>query len=310
MDETTAPYHAGERQVQARTGMEYAAAKLGQNMIRDRMDGARQEFFAAQPFLIAGAADPAGRPWASMLTGGPGFATAREPGVLGLRARTVPGDPLGDAIRGGAPMGLLGIEFESRRRNRLNGRIDHAGDGEIALRVQQSFGNCPKYIQARRPGPIGARAPGPVRRAPALDKDMRALIAGADTFFIASHYGEDESDPAHGVDASHRGGPPGFVRVADGRTLEWPDYAGNFMFNTLGNIAADPACGLLFVDFESGATLQLTGRAEIVWDEARAAAVQGAQRLVAFHLDEAVYIEKALPLAWEFLGASPHLARL
>ena len=103
-----------------------------------------------------------------------------------------------------------------------------------------------------------------MRRSSALDARTRALVAGADTFFIATWH------PGGGADASHRGGRPGFVRVLDDRTLEFPDYPGNNMFNTLGNLVGHPRAGLLFVDFERGDLLQLTGRAKIRWEPATA----------------------------------------
>ncbi len=116
-------------------------------------------------------------------------------------------------------------------------------------------------------------APARARRAPGLAEAQRAWIRRADTFFIAT------SHPEAGADASHRGGMPGFVRV-EGDRLVWPDYAGNAMFNTLGNIALHPRAGLVFPDFEAGATLQLTGRAAVDWDRDRAGSFPGAERLV------------------------------
>jgi hypothetical protein len=93
------------------------------------------------------------------------------------------------------------------------------------------------------------------------------------------------------VDVSHRGGKPGFVRVdIDGGrgVLTIPDFRGNFMFNTLGNLAADPRAGLLLVGFEHGGTLQLSGRARIEWDQSAVAAYEGAERLVELTVDAVV----------------------
>jgi predicted pyridoxine 5'-phosphate oxidase superfamily flavin-nucleotide-binding protein len=156
-------------------------------------------------------------------------------------------------------MGLLVIDPRTRRRLRFNGRGLLSSDG-LFLLAREVYGNCPKYIQKRRL--VGEREgeAGEVRRSPALGGRTRALVAGADTFFIASWH------PEGGADASHRGGRPGFVRVVNETTLEFPDYPGNNMFNTLGNLVGHPRAGLLFVDFERGDLVQLTGRAQVLWE--------------------------------------------
>ena len=135
------------------------------------------------------------------------------------------------------------------------------------------------------------------------------MVAAADTFFIASRYIEDGDAPYSGVDISHRGGAPGFTLVSHEGQLLFPDYAGNRMFNTLGNIQEDPRCGLLFIDFASGDTLQLTGQAQILWDDAHAARFPGAQRVIAFNIDTCIRIESALPLRWTFGEVSPVFAQ-
>jgi len=138
------------------------------------------------------------------------------------------------------------------------------------------YANCPKYIRPREvalPGPAGPGAP-PVRRGTRLDADQMRRLARTDTLFLASRH------PIAGADVSHRGGAPGFVHVTGPDRLVIPDYQGNTMFNTLGNLAADPRAGLLLVDFEGGGTLQLSGRARIEWDRAAVAEFEGAERLV------------------------------
>ena len=179
----------------------------------------------------------------------------------------------------GTQLGLLGIELETRRRNRVNGRITASDNRRVSFEVDQSFGNCPQYIHPRtftrvQPEKIAAR------RAAALSASMREWISNADTFFIASgHHGNDASG---GMDASHRGGDPGFVDVESASRLVFPDYAGNNHFNTIGNLVLDPRAGLLFVDFDGGGLLQLTGRTTIDWDSPAVARYPGARRLVWF----------------------------
>ena len=225
-----------------------------------------------------------------------------------MTARPIYGDPLSEALVAGADIGALGLEFPSRRRNRLNGKVGRRSAEGFEIEVLQSFGNCPKYIQARQPSLVGEVArigeKRPVQRAEALTKDQAAIVARADTLFVASQFSEDTADWRHGVDVSHRGGKPGFALVAHETLLLLPDYAGNCMFNTLGNIAVNPKCGLLFIDFESGDTLQLTGEAEILWDPAHTRRFPGAKRVLAFTVQEALQIEGALPFTWAFEGYS------
>ncbi|XXV04071.1 pyridoxamine 5'-phosphate oxidase family protein [Sorangium sp. So ce1335] len=310
------PYHPGEMAVQARAGARERAEKAGRRVIRDFMPDQHRELFTRLPFLLVGGLDAQRRPWASILAGRPGFVASPDPRTLAVSARPGAGDPLGAHLVAGAPVGLLGIQLETRRRNRVNGTIVEAGDGGFVVEVGQSFGNCPQYIQAREPVFVRApeaAAPRPARaEGPALSAGAAALVRGADTFFIATAAPAARGgDAIEGADVSHRGGRPGFVRVAeeDGRTvLTSPDFAGNSSFNTLGNLALNPRAGVLFVDFASGGLLSLTGEAEVLWDGPELAAFAGAQRLVRFHVAEGVWIEDAVPLRWSAPVAAPQLA--
>lgn len=309
MSDAKTPFHRGEIEVQSRLGIERKMVELGRRMIRDHMPDEHQAFFSTLPFLAVGMVDPIGRPWASVLAGEPGFVRATGTGTLQVTARPIYGDPPGESLVDGMDIGALGIEFQTRRRIRANGKVSHIGPDGFRIQVVQSFGNCPKYIQARAPalggGIAGIGAKRPVHRGEGLSKDQAAMVAGADTLFIASQFSEDTADWSHGVDVSHRGGKPGFVLVAHETLLLFPDYSGNCMFNTLGNITANPKCGLLFVDFDTGDTLQLTGEAEILWEPAHTGRFPGAKRVLAFSVEESLHIERALPITWEFQGYSP-----
>ena len=303
------PFHEGECAIQKRVGMREKLAKIGPLVIRDHMPDPHREFFAQLPWLIVGSVDASGQPWASVLASPPGFVQSPDPRHLQVRATPLPTDPLSDTRVNGAAIGLLGIEPQTRRRNRVNGIVEQVTRERFAVRVSQSFGNCPKYIQARTPVFV-AGAGGPPRRghrSAALDDAAREVIARADTFFIATAYGGSDAAPAHGVDVSHRGGRPGFVRVDNDGTLTVPDFVGNFFFNTLGNIEINPRAGLLFVDFESGDLLYLAVAAAIVWDGEERTAYAGAQRLLRFRVIEARFVEAALPLRWGAVETSPFL---
>jgi predicted pyridoxine 5'-phosphate oxidase superfamily flavin-nucleotide-binding protein len=252
-----AAFHAGEIEVQARLGVREDAERVGR-IIRKDIPPELRPFLQGQRVAVAASLDEDGRPWASPLFGPAGFVQAVDDHLVRIAVTPPSDDPLTANLRARPELGLLVIDLRTRRRVRLNGRGRLSPDG-VFLHADEVYGNCPKYIQKRRL--IGEREgePGEVLLSSALDAHARALVAGADTFFVATWV------PGGRLDASHRGGRPGFVRLRDDRTLEFPDYPGNTMFNTLGNLARHPRAGLLFVDFERGDLLQITGRARVLW---------------------------------------------
>ncbi len=305
------PFHEGERATQERAGVRERAERSGRRGIRDAMPDQHRVFFMTLPFVLVGSLDVQGRPWASVLAGRPGFIDSPDPRTHAIAARPATDDTLAAALAVDAPLGLLGIELETRRRNRMNGRVIAADARGFAVRVDQSFGNCPQYIQARAPAFVAQPAPhAPRAESATLSADAAALIGRADTFFIATAApGARAGDPAAGVDVSHRGGKPGFVRVTqeDGRSvLTAPDFAGNAFFNTFGNIAANPRAGLTFIDFATGAVLRLTGAAEVVWDGPELAAFAGAERLLRVVGADGAW--GAVPLRWSAPEPAPQLA--
>ncbi|MFZ1122688.1 MAG: pyridoxamine 5'-phosphate oxidase family protein [Candidatus Binataceae bacterium] len=293
--DTAMKYHDGEIAVQARAGVRPQADKLAAG-IRGSIAPERREFVAAQRIAVLGTVDRRGRVWASVVTGQAGFLQALDEQTIRIAAVPAAGDPLLENLAQPAHAALIIPDLAARRRLRLNGR-GQIGEGVIEIHAEQVYGNCSHYIQARAPiGEHDWRASGGANavRTAELSSQHQRLIARADTFFIATDH------PESGADISHRGGNPGFVRVVDSRRLAIPDYSGNNMFNTLGNIVANPRVGLLFIGFESGRTLQLTGRAAIDWDSARASTLAGAARIVDFELDEMVDNPHGFPLRYEF----------
>jgi predicted pyridoxine 5'-phosphate oxidase superfamily flavin-nucleotide-binding protein len=304
------PFHAGEQAVQRRVGVQEKLAEVGARVIRHYMPDQHREFFAQLPMLLVGSVDREGQPWASVLAAQPGFAVSPDPYLLQVRAMPLAQDPLAANLSEGAPLGLLGIELPTRRRNRMNGWARKVQQDGFEVRVKQSFGNCPKYIQTRSPHflPEGEHLAGAAMDATALTPRMRDIIARADTYFIATAYaGKDGMEEAgSGVDVSHRGGHPGFVKQ-EGEVLTAPEFIGNFYFNTTGNIAAHPRAGLLFIDFASGDLLYLAVDAEIVWDGPELQGFAGAERLLRYRLRQARLIPGGLPLRWSEPGESPFL---
>lgn len=310
MTGAASPFHAGEQAIQSLAGVRDRIERKGRASIRDYMPEQHRAFFAALPVMVVGLADQEGHPWATTLSGPPGFMHSADEKRLVIHAWPDPGDPLGSCIRDGAPIGGLGIEFSTRRRNRINGRIENCIVGEgFTIKVQQSFGNCPKYIQARHERLRPCSRPVPESRTASRlgDSEIR-FIAEADTFFIASRSAQlDRAESSQGLDVSHRGGLPGFVRVISPTELCFPDFSGNLLFNTLGNLAADPRAGLLFIDFQSGGMLHILGRARICWDVPEAARSAGIERLIFIDIQCVLNRAHAFPHLFDFVSYSPHL---
>jgi predicted pyridoxine 5'-phosphate oxidase superfamily flavin-nucleotide-binding protein len=280
-DTPTNGWHAGEREAQRRAGVAEKLAAHGARVLRPFMTEQHRQFFAQLPFLIVGSVDGEGRPCASLLNGFPGFARSLDPATLLVSALPHPGDPLAAALRPGAALGILGIELPTRRRNRVNGRIMSVTADGFSLAVDQSFGNCPQYIHARdyvRWSDDGA--PSAIEILPKLDMDATAFIARADTLFLASAAAPTADGRFAAIDVSHRGGLPGFLKLADDGAIELPDYRGNFYFNSIGNLLSHPRIGLLIADFESRDLLQLTGSAAVIWEGQALERHPGAQRLI------------------------------
>jgi uncharacterized protein len=306
-DRTDSPFHPGEQAVQARVGVRERIEQIGRRVLRDYMPDEHREFFEDLPFLVVGSQDQDGGLWASLLAGEPGFVAAPDARRLLVFAEPFPGDPLARNLAAGAPLGALGIELATRRRNRANGHVLRVGKGGFELGVEQSFGNCKQYIQARagrivRPGPPSAEQA-------VLSSDALSLLARADTSFIASSSRDAARSFAEGLDVSHRGGRPGFIRAqrADGATLlTLPDFSGNFLFNTNGNLAVNPRAGFLVLDFESGGLLSLSGTARVIWDGPELAAFAGAERLLEFRAERG-WLWRGVFRDWSPAELSPQL---
>lgn len=238
------PFHAGELEAQRRAGVVGAGGA-----IRSYMPDQHREFFANQPFLLGASAGADGAPRAFVLQGERGFVSSPDPVTLTIACAA--------PLAAGQPIGLLGLDFATRRRNRANGRVRGNAGSVLAVEVLESFGNCPQHITVRDVHAVPAQAK-PVREIDGLAGEARAIVARADTFFVATSGG------VHGVDISHRGGAPGFAAI-DGDTLVIPDFKGNRYFNTLGNMLIDPRAALLFIDFASGDVLELRGSCAIDW---------------------------------------------
>lgn len=305
MSELLTPFHPGELHIQERAGVRDLLAPVIHRFIRDHMPQQHMDFYAQLPFLMLGSVDEAGQVWAHMATGAPGFVQATDPYHLHIHAK-----PPYMRLEVGRDVGVLGIELETRRRNRLHGVISEITDDGFTIKVRQTFGNCPKYIQRRDLRPVTASGMGDVEHLTHFDTDLAALLARADTFFIASAYQGDGAAAAQGVDVSHRGGKPGFIRQVSDNAFLVPDFAGNNFFNTLGNLLANPKGGVFVPDFETRDAVYMTGVGEVIFDGPDVEAFKGAQRLLKFTAHQIIRVRATLPFEADFGDYSPMLDRL
>ena len=300
-DHRPSPWHAGEKTLQEKVGVAERMEAFGQKVIRDYMPDQHRSFYHQLPFMVAASVDVLGRPWATLLEGPEGFVSSPDPRVLTIDTTLPADDPATPGLVAGQAVGLLGIELHSRRRNRINGQIRQAAEGQLQVKVEQSFGNCPQYIQVRDYTRVAEPAQARID-ATTLDGTTVSMIQAADTFFVASYV--EQGDGQRAVDVSHRGGRPGFVKV-EGNRLIIPDYAGNLHFNTLGNLLVNPRAGLLFIDFSNGNVLQLCGRAEVLLDSPAIQDFEGAERLWTLEVEQVVWRPAAVSLRWAFKEYAP-----
>ncbi|AXA53306.1 pyridoxamine 5'-phosphate oxidase family protein [Pseudomonas thivervalensis] len=290
------PWHEGELTLQRSVGAVDMMASVGQRQLaRTWMPDQHREFYAQLPFVVLGAVDHQGDVWVTLRVGQPGFMNSPDPQTLHINLEPEPNDPAQEGMGEGDAIGMLGIELHTRRRNRMNGVVRRQLVPGLEIAVSQAYGNCPRYINLRQYQFVDAQAVAP-RQLTVSDPLVRRLVTAADSFYIATYVVRDGERQ---VDASHRGGKPGFVRMDEDGSLTIPDFSGNLFFNTLGNILLNPRAGLVFVDFQSGDLLQMSGSAQVLLDDPEISAFQGAERLLRFTPQRIVHRPAAIALRWK-----------
>ena len=318
------PFHEGELLMQHEAGVHEKVMTYAPKIIRPYMPDQHRDFYQAQPFLVVAARDADGAMWSTLLTSPTGQAdlvSSPEPDTLQLDSALNVHDALFGALQADTDLGILGIEFATKRRNRVNGRITQAipmndnhddRSTRLTFKVGQSFGNCPQYIKPRQWWTVTGTenesdhciASEPIRNSQSrpreLSPEQMEQVSQAETIFVASGYRGEGDDVRFGNDASHRGGPAGFVMVQDPQTLLLPEFAGNNIFNTLGNLQKDARMGITIPFFETGSLLQLSGTATVNMDTDLAARTYpGALRLTTFHIEQVNVVPVGgLPLRW------------
>ncbi|MBQ4829761.1 pyridoxamine 5'-phosphate oxidase family protein [Alteromonas sp. MMG017] len=297
----TSAFHSEEYRIQQRLGVAERIGEQTKGFIRPFMPEQHRAFFCSSPFMVAGVVDSHGHPWAIPLWGehtnvdDHHYIESPSPTQLSLALSDNVDWLINDTaqldVNTGSKIALLGLQLSTRRRNRLNGLILHNRGGIIRVQVEQSYGNCPQYIHPRdtllrdvapalaTSSSTNSNVKAQHAQSNELTKNDALLVAQADTFYIASRHSEFTADPRHGLDVSHRGGKPGFVKV-ESNTLLFPDFSGNKFFNTLGNIESDGRVGLCFIDDGNGDILFISGEATILWEHPKLVGFAGAERFV------------------------------
>ena len=237
-------YHAGQIEVQTEANTRPVADKLAHWV------GPIAEFMAVADLVVL-ATPVDDRLRFSALSGRPPLLDVVGPGSVALRA-SLPIAMPGDSVR----IGALAISLAQRRRARLNGQLN-IGDQDAVLDATETFTNCRKYV-APSVALEDATHVGPAARVAIRldDPAVAAILARAETAFLAS------VSPDGSPDVSHRGGPPGFLTLDAGAALlTWPEYVGDGMLKSAGNVRASGRVALLVVDLASGDAIELTGRA-------------------------------------------------
>lgn len=297
-------YHKGEIEVQKKAGVRDLAERSAK-VISDKIPGGALKFIDKQPMVIVSSMDNRGQIWASILAGKPGFLSAKDTKRIQVDLSLLASsrkDIFWENIAANNEIGMLLIELSSRRRLRVNGSVD-VDAGKMTLHTKEAYPNCPKYIQRREIEIVNTVSDESqhYEEFKNLNNNLKSWIEGSDTFFVGS------ADDKRNLDVNHRGGNPGFIQIIDDNTLQIPDYEGNKMFNTFGNFQLNPNGGLLFIDFEHGKTLQMTGTAEVLWNQDDPQnRTGGTGRFWNFYIDRCLILDCLKGLDWNFIDYSPH----
>ena len=260
----TNPFHDGEVRMHELTG-ETEEAEANSPMIAARIAKGIIPFLSQRSLAMLGVGNR-GHLWSIPMIGHLGFVAVPDQTrlVFDLRKLVMPIDPwIIEAANEGGPAGSLFIDLQTRMRYRINGTLSHPDPDTIELRALEAYGNCPKYISKRtiqwdtHPSDNVAQLSGE-----RLTSQQSTTLHDTDLFFIATGH------PELGLDVSHRGGNPGFVTIADDKTIRFPDYPGNSLYNSLGNLLIDNRIGILVPDLRRRRALRITGTAAILFQEA------------------------------------------
>lgn len=299
-------FSQGELYVQQLAGEDKIAQKRIPMAINNQLNDFSAEYLEYQLLFNITSIDQDNRVWISMLSGKPNLIKVIDFSTISID-KTLITSPSDDVfyknIRHNKNVGLLFLDWETRKRYRLNGRIKEEKDNLI-INIQETYGICHKYIQRRSfkyTNPNTPSIPSSLKGIEIMDIH-KLLIENANTFFLGT-CGLNKK-----VDASHKGGKPGFVKFINNNTIKIPDYSGNSMFNSLGNIHENPSSGLIFIDYKENKILQLTGRGEIKFNQTNKEDLVhsgNTGRFWLFKIDDWIWTENFNQINWDFIDYSP-----
>lgn len=301
------PFHLGEVAVQQKAQVHESAKRNGRMIKNTIMPGAIT-FVGQQQMVAVASMDEGQNLWCSLLFAEQGFVQVPDISLMSIdtnRLLSVDNQLLWRNVDKHSAVGLVALELASRRRLRVNGKMLPTTNGCYELIVEQAYPNCPKYITRRdlHCEKVADSKVLPVQKGQMLTDEQKQLITQADSFFVATAQGTSSNDK---LDASYRGGQPGFI-VLDGDNLLIPDYQGNNMFNTLGNIECFGNAGLVFIDFDNNQLLQLSGSAQILWDmDDSSDKTGGTKRFWRFSTERWLQVPLPDGITWQFGELSPH----
>ncbi|KAJ5467214.1 Riboflavin synthase-like beta-barrel [Penicillium sp. IBT 31633x] len=272
------------------------------------------------PLIALGILDSQGRPWSTVWGGAAGFAEpVSESSSIGLRTQVDSKyDPVVQALlsanhtteSAGKMISGLAVDLENRRRVKLYGRIvagslsdGDEGQAQLVVHIQESLGNCPKYMNKKHIVPAQSD-PKLISDSPQLSAAAIELLSRADTMFVSSSHG------ATTMDTNTRGGPAGFIRVesndVSGAVIVYPEYSGNRLYQTLGNLQTTPRAGFVVPDFASGNVLYFTGSTEILVGKNAATILPRSNLALRVTIAAAIFVENGLGFRGEAGDPSPY----
>ncbi|KAL8786650.1 MAG: hypothetical protein Q9213_002679 [Squamulea squamosa] len=282
------------------------------------------------PLLALGTLDDAGRPWTTLLGGEAGFVRSLGQSIMGIKTLVDPThDPVINILLDGKHEGDtkehekdsrvvsgLGIDLVTRSRVKLAGRLmvgalgntstqggADATEAQIVVKVEESLGNCPKYLNKKDITPT-LPMPALVSTKLPLPAEAIKLLAKADIFFISSSHG------GLTMGTNDRGGPAGFCRILQNdhtsTVLVYPEYSGNRLYQTLGNLQTTPKAGIVVPDFDNGDVLYLTGTTEILIGDEAAALLPRSNLAVRVQVEDACFVHDGLAFRGTLGEQSPY----
>ncbi|KAH8722923.1 hypothetical protein GQ44DRAFT_711077 [Phaeosphaeriaceae sp. PMI808] len=290
------------------------------------------------PLLALGTLDSQYRPWTTLWGGTPGFSEPLGGGLVGTRAfvdlqhdpvvhALVPKAQQGNMLQSnnaGKVLAGLAIDLMTRKRVKIAGQMVAGGVQEVNVKyeegheddvtptkqsqiqlvtkIDQSLGNCPKYLnqyqlEAQR---VESKL---ISDGAVLTERGRELIDKSDMFFLSTSAGED-------MDVNHRGGPPGFVRILSSNEIVYPEYSGNRLYQSLGNLQLNPKIGITFPDYDTGDVLYITGTTDILVGVDAANLLQGSNLVVKITIGEARLVQRGLSFRGVRKEQSPYNPRV